>query len=118
MAQTLFMLWPISTNNLWRAVRGRNILSERYRFWLKAASLELMVQHPKAFKGPVRVAIALSSPTKRPFDLDNRAKAVLDLLVHNLVIESDSCTIVRYLEIGLTDKAPGAYVTITPWEEG
>ena len=31
--QTLFFPWPPSTNDLWRACKGRNILSARYRSW-------------------------------------------------------------------------------------
>ena len=41
--QTLFFPWPPSTNDLWRACKGRNILSARYRSWRDAATKELMI---------------------------------------------------------------------------
>ena len=46
--QTLFFPWPPSTNDLWRACKGRNILSARYRSWRDAGTKELMIQRPNS----------------------------------------------------------------------
>lgn len=113
-SQTLFILWPPSTNDLWRAVNGRNILSTRYRVWKEAAGKALMIQRPKAVKGPVELSISLCPPSKRPFDLDNRIKATVDLLVMHGLIEADDSRIVQKLTVGLHDGPPGARITIIP----
>jgi hypothetical protein len=57
----------------------------------------------------------LVSPTKQAFDLDNRTKAVLDLLVAHHVIESDDCGIVKEITLELGDTGtPGASIEIAP----
>ena len=66
MTQTFLLPWPPSVNGIWRAVRGRNILSQRYRHWREAASKALLLQRPKPVFGPVRVAIELAPPDRRP----------------------------------------------------
>jgi crossover junction endodeoxyribonuclease RusA len=89
---------PPSTNNLFVNVpkRGR-VPSGRYRQWKTAAGLMLNVQRPHRVIGSVRVLIYV--PEKTRGDIDNRVKAVLDLLVAHGVIEDDkhvhSLTIAR-----------------------
>ena len=113
MTQTFLLPWPVSTNGLWRAFRGRNILSEPARKWAKAAAMELMIQKARPIKGPVSILIELCPPTKRAFDIDNRLKAPIDLLVRNNVIESDDDSIVREV-IARIGSHIGARITITP----
>lgn len=97
--QTLTLSWPPSTNDLWRAFKGRNILSRKARAWYEAASLELLAQKAKPIKGPVWVTIALQSPFKRSYDPDNRIKCLLDLLVKNSILEGDSNSIIHRLTV-------------------
>ena len=107
--------WPPSTNDLWRAVKGRNILSRRARLWTEAASLELIAQGIERIIGPVHVRVELNSPWKRPYDPDNRIKALLDLLVKNSILEDDKDSIIHRLEIvtrGFEATFTGARVTI------
>ena len=113
MTQTFLLPWPVSTNGLWRAFRGRNILSEPAHKWAKAAAMELMIQKARPIKGPVSILIELCPPTKRAFDIDNRLKAPIDLLVRNNVIESDDDSIVREV-IARIGSHIGARITITP----
>jgi Holliday junction resolvase RusA-like endonuclease len=61
----------------------------------------------------VEISISLSPPDKRAFDLDNRVKAILDLLVMQGVIEADNHLTVRKITIGLHKGEPGARVIIT-----
>ena len=98
-SQTLILSWPPSTNDLWRAYRGRNILSRRARLWADAAGKELLSQNIKPVKGPVWVDIALQSPYKRSFDPDNRVKALLDLLVKHTILEQDNNHIIHRLTV-------------------
>lgn len=116
-SQTVKLPWPPSTNSLWRAVRGKNIRSEAYRKWLDAAGWELAAQRPKEFIGPVSLLLRLTPPTRQAFDLDNRCKATIDLLVAHRVIESDDCNIVREITVALGDAgAVGVTIEITAYQ--
>ena len=92
---TYLVSWPPSTNGLWRAFRGRNILSRRARLWAESAAKELAEQRAKPIAGKVIIDIELNSPFKRSYDPDNRVKAVMDLLVKNGIIEDDSNQFVK-----------------------
>jgi crossover junction endodeoxyribonuclease RusA len=107
---TIFLSMPPSTNSIWRSVNGRNIVSARYREWKKTAGLELMAQRPVRHLGPVAVTIMLVPPDKRRFDLDNRVKPVLDLLVSGGIIEGDDSRIVKRIVVEPGEGKPGAYV--------
>jgi crossover junction endodeoxyribonuclease RusA len=118
--QTFFLPWPPSANGMWRALKGRNILSERYRLWRETASKTLIAQRPKPVLGPVRVAIALSPPDARAYDLDNRVKPILDLLVSNRVIGGGGHITVRELTVSAAEspgggRLSGARVTVEPF---
>ena len=118
--QTFLLPWPPSVNGMWRAVQGRNILSQRYRLWREAAGRALRDQRPKDMMGPVRVAIELAPPDARAFDLDNRVKPLLDLLVANGVITGDDHLTVREISVsaaeGFAAHGSGARVTVAPAE--
>lgn len=88
--------YPPSINALYRAVKGRNILSEKYRQWQYEAGQVLGLQRPARVSGPVSITVELTPPDKRKRDIDNAGfKAVLDLLVKHRVIEADDSSIVR-----------------------
>jgi crossover junction endodeoxyribonuclease RusA len=111
---TYLLSWPPSTNDLWRAYKGRNILSRRARSWAEEAGKELLAQGIRSFKGPVHVGIELRSPYKRPFDPDNRVKALLDLLVKCAILEGDGNSNIHELHVYTQrDGFEGARVTIT-----
>jgi len=106
--------WPPSTNTLYRAFRGRNILSAKARKWAIDAGAALLEQKARPIKGPVEVEIELACPTKRKFDPDNRVKAVLDLLVKCYIIEDDDHSILRRFSVSLGEGFVGARVTVKP----
>lgn len=111
----IWLPFPPSTNSLWRAVKGRNIRSEAYRAWINAAGWELAAQRPTKFTGPVSLRISLTPPTKQAFDLDNRCKATIDLLVAHRVIESDDCNTVKAITVALdVDGDIGARIEVVP----
>lgn len=113
--QTFLLSWPPSVNDIWRAVKGRNILSGRYRLWRDTAAKELMIQRPVPFSWQVSILIELCPPDNRAYDLDNRVKAIFDLLVHNHVITSDSHKIVREFTVRVGEGFTGARVTVSPF---
>lgn len=89
--------FPPSANSLWRAVKGRNIMSAKYRDWLADAGQCLAQQRPAKVTGPVNLTIELTAPDKRKRDLDNRLKPAIDLLVKHGVIEADDNSVVRQI---------------------
>jgi crossover junction endodeoxyribonuclease RusA len=94
MAYVFKLPLPPSVNRLYLNVRGRGrVKTKHYRTWRKAAGWELRAQMGMArlvLKGPIRVTIIAAKPDNRKRDLDNMAKALLDLLVENNVIADDS----------------------------
>jgi crossover junction endodeoxyribonuclease RusA len=77
-----------STNNLFLNVAGRGrVKSPKYRAWIEEAGYVLNGYQHTPIHGPVHVTICI--PDKTRGDLDNRAKATLDLLVSRGLIEDD-----------------------------
>lgn len=109
---------PPSINRLYRAVRGRNIMSETYRTWKAEAGTALMAQRPRKITGKVSILTEISPQDRRRRDLDNVGfKAVLDLLVAMRIIEADDSSCVREITARWVTSGPPCTVTITRSEE-
>jgi len=107
----ILLPWPPSANNMFVNVRGRGrVKSADYTKWRDDAGWLLKSQRPHKFTAPVLVTIELCSPNKRPFDIDNRNKGILDLLVEHQVIPDDSNRWVR--GISTREVTNGAPVTV------
>lgn len=79
---------PPSTNNLFfNRYRGRT-KTDAYKAWITQAGCELNLQRVQPVPGYVEVEIRL--PQKMRGDIDNRAKAILDLFVSHKLIEDDA----------------------------
>lgn len=117
--QTFLLPWPPSANGMWRKLNGRTIVSERYRMWREAAGKALSAQGPNPVFGPVRVAIALSPPDTRRYDLDNRVKPILELLVASRIIGGSDHMTVREITVSAAEgfgsaTSGGVRVTLFP----
>lgn len=109
---------PISVNNLY-INRGRaRVASERYRTWRRAAEWTARAGGPiEPVAGPVAIELHVSEQGVRAnMDLDNTAKAYLDLLVSLGAIEDDNRKILRSLSLRWITAAEG-WATITRLEE-
>lgn len=85
---TLTIPAPPSVNNLFaNTVRGR-FKTPKYKAWLQEAGWRLREQAPDNVPGRVVVVIGVERANLRS-DLDNQAKAVLDLLTYHKVIDDD-----------------------------
>lgn len=120
--RTYYLPFPISANSRMGVYNGRQLLSTAARKWYEHAGQELGLQRPQAVLGPVELRIELKPPTKRKFDIDNRAKVAIDALVKNGIIEDDHSGIVRKVSIELAeqwdeDVPAGALVTVTGCSE-
>ena len=106
--QRLALPWPPSTNNLYWNVPGKGrVPTSEYKTWKRDAGWTLLSQRPVKNTGPVTVTIELCPPTRRRYDLDNKSKSVLDLLVTHGVVKDDSDGFIREVTIRrVVDAAP------------
>ena len=85
---------PPSLNRLWRQGQsGKVYRSPEYMNWLKAAGWELAAQRPTSIPSPVAVTLKAGIPGHRRRDLDNIAKATLDLLEQQGVVTNDATVV-------------------------
>ena len=103
---------PPSTTGLYKNVRTGRAATADYKAWLTTAGWELRRQRPKPYDVGVRVHIRLHCPHNVPYDIDNRAKAVLDLLVKHDVIPDDSNKWVRSLHLEAVKDGPECVITL------
>jgi Holliday junction resolvase RusA-like endonuclease len=83
------LIFPPSLNNLFPDGTGRRVPSRRYKAWQAEAGYMV----PRAAKGLVpghfNATLTFDRPDRRKRDLDNLAKATLDLLKSTGVIVGD-----------------------------
>jgi crossover junction endodeoxyribonuclease RusA len=80
---------PPSTNSLYfNRARGRT-KTKAYNAWIAEASVAIYRQKPPPLTGVVSVTIRVEKKGKAKEDIDNRIKAVLDVLVKMHVINDD-----------------------------
>jgi crossover junction endodeoxyribonuclease RusA len=96
--------FPPALNNLFATFNNRRIPSRRYKAWLAEAQTSLRAQRPGALTGAFEASLILSPPDRRKRDLDGLAKAILDLLTKEAVIEDDS--LARKLTLAWAEGAP------------
>ena len=111
--QTICLSWPPSQNALWRAFRGRTILSKQGRLWYEQAAKELLAQGAAKMVGPVIINVELAAPTRRSYDPDNKIKALFDSLVKSAIIEDDSNLIIKHYTVSVDGAGfQGARITL------
>lgn len=109
----LFLPWPPSTNALWRTGHGRMYRSARYVEWSQRAENAVSATFGgNPISGPVSVEIRLYGPSRRSYDIDNRGKAVLDLMQHAGVIENDDQVEHLVIHRGQRRKGGGCWVIV------
>jgi Holliday junction resolvase RusA-like endonuclease len=101
MKQTLWLPWPPTANTMFGLKGHRRFISETYATWKEHAGAHLMMQQPAKHAGAVNIEIRLRCKRRIKWDLDNRVKPVLDLLVTYQIIEDDNTDIVPFYTVGL-----------------
>jgi len=81
---------PPSVNRLWRISGRRMYRSAVYMDWINDCKVTLADIERPAIDYPFNIEIVVGRPSKRRMDIDNRAKAVMDVL-QNLDIIIDDC---------------------------
>ena len=88
--QTLHVPVPPSVNSLYRNLPGRGrVKTKDYSAWFAHARNIVRLQRPGVVRGQVSMILCVDRQGVGS-DLDNRVKALLDLLVKQGVIEDDS----------------------------
>jgi len=80
---------PPSTNALFKNIRGRGrVKTDTYKAFIACALASLLQQRVEAVKGHVVLVIGVERVSKAA-DIDNRLKALLDVMVKAQIIEDD-----------------------------
>lgn len=106
---------PPSVNALWRVTGKRVYKSKKYRDWISEVALSLEMEPRPEIDYPFNIEMIVGRPSKRRMDIDNRAKAVMDVLEHCKII-TDDCLANRITMMWSND-IDGCQVTIWPAEE-
>jgi crossover junction endodeoxyribonuclease RusA len=81
---------PPSVNTMFRNTARGRVKTQHYVDWQSSAGWKLRLQKPASIKGDVIVVLGVEREARmRAADIDNRVKAMLDLLVTHGVIEDD-----------------------------
>lgn len=113
-AVSLVLTLPPSVNVIWNNVGGKYLKSLNYKHWQDAAGWEMTTQ-ARARKLPGGFHALVTVPLKMRGDIDNRAKAVFDLLKKQGVIVDDK----HLNRLGITrseSQKPGT-MTVELWNE-
>jgi crossover junction endodeoxyribonuclease RusA len=105
---------PPSVNRLWRISGRRMYRSKKYTEWIAEVVLALETAPRPEIDYPFNIEIIVGRPSKRRMDIDNRAKAVMDVLQHCKVI-TDDCLANRITM--MWSEGEGCQVTIWKAEE-
>ena len=114
----IILPWPPSVNGYWRSYRGRQILSAKARVYRQSATRHVLAcKANKHLTGRLSVEIELYPPTRHKIDIDNRAKALLDVMQHAGVYQDDSQIDRILIERREIEKGGAVVVKITTIKE-
>lgn len=108
--ETLTLPWPPTTNRCWRYVNGMTLLSREARRYRKTVRDLLLSRKTKTYLCRLSLYIKLYPPNKRKFDIDNRAKILIDSLQDARVFADDNQIDLLTLERG--EPVKGGFVTV------
>lgn len=110
---SLDLPFPPSSNNLFVNGRRGRFVSPAYAAWKKEAGAAIKQQiGDQAVSGPYALQIRFVRPSRRRMDLDNRVKAVIDLLAWMKVTDDDSE--LQSLRVRWVADGPACWVAIRP----
>jgi Holliday junction resolvase RusA-like endonuclease len=108
-----FSTLPLSTNQLYRSVRGRSIISEKGRANKDALGWEARSQYRgKPLSGPLAIEVHIAWPDRRRHDWDN-LKVLYDAM-NGIVWDDDNQICDAHVIRELGSKEPG--VELRVWE--
>ena len=112
--------WPPTVNSIWRKGNGRTYRRPSYMAWRASAAEAIgslsMVEEP--YEGKVSIECRLYAPNQRSYDVDNRAKAILDILEGTLIANDSQVDRLVMLRGHIHKPYGAAWVSITPFDAG
>lgn len=106
---------PPSSNNMFcNSPNGGRFKSAKYTQWLDESGWLLASQKPGRIVGKFQIEVEIKRPTHPKVDLDNRIKALLDLLTKHRVIGDDSMA--ERITLSWSDTGSGARIILTKAE--
>lgn len=100
---------PPTANNLFANFKGRGrVKTDKYIKWIHTAGWSLKAQKPAKIAG--NYALTVVVPAKTLGDIDNRIKALSDLLVEHGIVEDDS--LAWSVSIRRDEAATNAHITV------
>jgi len=110
---TLDLPFPPSVNNLFANGASGRYPTQQYRDWQTNAGWKIQADRPGRCPGPVKITMVFEEKGGRR-DLDNLAKAPIDILVKHSVIDGDHRSVVREIHSSWSTKVQGVRITIAP----
>lgn len=111
MTTVIRLSMPPTDNHLFAGVK-RRYRTKEYQAWLKEAGWQIATQRPSQHALGVSVLIEVSDhESNNSWDLTNRQKAAMDLLVKHQIIQDDSKRYVRRFAMEWAD-IDGIRITI------
>ena len=106
---------PPSVNNLYMTIGKRRITAPHYVAWREEAGWELLMHRKNVIDVRGRYHLRLAVPSSCRGDIDNRLKAVSDLLVfHNVIDDDKFADSVSVRRVGTAIPDGRCRVSITP----
>jgi len=104
---------PPSLNNAFLNVPGKGrVRSQSYKAWAEEAGWMVKAKRNGAITEAVSVHIDIRPANNRAFDLDNRVKPCLDILVACGVLSDDSNKFVKAVSVREVTEGPACTITI------
>ena len=106
---------PTSNNMFFNSAKGKGrTKTPEYQDWIKEAGWRLLEQRPACIHGRVSILIEVSdAESADTWDVANREKATVDLLVSHKIIKDDGKRYLREITLRWADVA-GVRVTVRP----
>lgn len=106
--------WPPSVNRWLRVYGGRAVKSKEWRLFHEGAGMVISdaYQGPLLTESGISVFISLEAPTRRGYDIDNRAKGILDAC-QGIIYEDDRQVDTLILTRG--ERYPGGRARVMVW---
>ena len=119
---TLSLPYPVSVNAIWRAYKGRQVLTQEARRYKNEVKYVCSQKKVKMITGPISIIVEVrpkmtisGRASKVLIDLDNSLKLVCDAL-QGIIIDNDRDIKRIYAYYGEPVQSGGLIITIEPYE--
>lgn len=112
---TVVLPMPTSTNHLFANASKGRVPSKEYKAWKTRAGWECKVQNARKLPGKFHMLLSLPVTIPVNADINNRDKAVLDLLKEMGLIAGDNSTYFTAYAVRMDHRVPPDKVRVDLW---